>query len=52
MANNFHGGQEVFSKKHGKNIHIMMACHAGNTLTHYLMVDGTKLMPDEVEEPK
>jgi hypothetical protein len=51
----FHGGQEVYSKKHGKNICIMLAHHSqpsgcNPTLDYYIMVDGTKVMPDEVEE--
>jgi hypothetical protein len=46
----FHGGQEVYSKKHGKNIHIMLAHRTGDKVDYYMMVDGTKVMPDEVEE--
>ena len=51
----YHGGQEVYSKKHGKNIHIMLAHHTQEhgekcKLDYYMMIDGTKVMPDEVED--
>ena len=45
----------MYSKKHGKNIFIMLAHHSqlpgcNPTLDYYMMVDGTKVLPDEVEE--
>ena len=46
----YHGGQEVYSKRHGKNIHIMLAHHTKCKLDYYMMIDGTNVMPDEVED--
>ena len=51
----YHGGEEVFSKRHGKNIHIMMAHRSQQPngeckVDYYTMVDCTKVMPDEVED--
>ena len=52
----YHGGDEVYSKVHGKNVHIMLAHRSQETGTdkakvdYYLTTEGYPLNPDEVED--
>lgn len=52
----YHGGDEVWSKVHGKNVHIMLAHRSQEAGTdkakvdYYLTTEGYPLNPDEVED--
>lgn len=49
----YHGGDEVWSKVHGKNVHLLMAHREGGDnpkVTHYMTTEGYRLEPDEVED--
>lgn len=47
----YHGGDLVFSIKHGENKHIVAAMHGGSEVK-YLFTDGTSAMAGEVEDAK
>ena len=51
----YHGGDLVYSKKHGKNMTIFMAHREQRVgeeprVTHYTFSDMTSATPDEVED--
>lgn len=51
----YHGGDLVYSKKHGKNMIIFMAHREQRVgeeprVTHYTFSDMTSATPDEVED--
>lgn len=51
----YHGGDTVYSKKHGKNMVIFMAHRTQEVggeakVTHYTLIDMTNVTPDEVED--
>lgn len=47
----YHGGDLVFSIKHGENKHIVAAMHGGSEVK-YLFTDGTSATAGEVEDAK
>ena len=53
----YHGGDTVYSKRHGKNMIIFMAhrreevgSSEGAIVTGYTLIDMTNVTPDEVED--
>lgn len=47
----YHGGDLVYSIKHGENKHILMA-HRGNGEVKYMFTDGTSAFANEVEDAR
>ena len=52
-AKEYHGGDQVWSKVHGKNVHLLLAHREGgdnSKVTYYMTTEGYRLEPDEVED--